>query len=360
MDFCAATEWDPSHVRAWVNRGYALDDLGRHEDALVAYDRALRLNPGLAEAHMNKAMILLARMDFAEGWRGYQQRFFTQKPAVSLDRIPFPYWDGTPVRKLLVVGEQGIGDQILHASLLHDVRAQVEHVTLSVDTRLVSIFQRAFPWANVLASAEVNEALEVDAFLPLASLGTLFRQDSSDFDRQPQGFLSADEGRIAEIKRALANINGPLMGLSWRSASQTLFRDKGIDLPRLVDGLAGLNGQYLNLQFAEMAGELSGFPSLITLPELDLFNDLEGVLAAIHQCDAVVTISNTTAHMAGAMGKPVFLLLPYAAGRLWYWHSREGRSLWYPSIRVFRQVRPGDWSEPLEGLRFALRGFFGP
>ena len=117
--------------------------------------------------------------------------------------------------------------------------------------------------------------------------------------------------------------------------------------------------QFVNLQYGDTAEEIAVLSekhqqSLYSVPEIDIFNDIDGVLSIISACDLIITTSNSTAHLAGALGKETLLLTPYSVGKFWYWHDIDGVSLWYPSVRVFPQTTQGEWADPINAIKTYL------
>ena len=117
--------------------------------------------------------------------------------------------------------------------------------------------------------------------------------------------------------------------------------------------------QFINLQYGDTAKEVTDLmekhgQSIYSVPEVDIFNDIDGVLSIISACDLIITTSNSTAHLAGALGKETLLLVPYSVGKFWYWHDIDGFSLWYPSVRVFQQKTQGDWETPIHEMKSYL------
>jgi ADP-heptose:LPS heptosyltransferase len=144
-------------------------------------------------------------------------------------------------------------------------------------------------------------------------------------------------------------------GIAWRSANKQFGGEKSIALADMAPVLEAAGLSFVNLQYGsvdaeiEQAREALGV-SIHQVPGLDVFNDIDGLLALIDACDLVVTTSNVTAHLAGAMGKRGCVMVPYAKGRIWYWHLKDAFSLWYPSLRVFYQEDPKSWSSTIRAV----------
>jgi tetratricopeptide (TPR) repeat protein len=394
-DHDAAIAVEPGHAKAWLNRSIALDRLGRADDAMASVTHAIELAPGDHAARVARAAMLCAAdragdaaleleesmrrvpadperrmdlsqlrlqcMDFARGWSDYEARFRTKAYGSAPLATSLPRWDGhRSASRLLIWGEQGLGDQILHGSMLQDAASLPQPVSVALDPRLAGLFQRSFPGLRVISGLEGLSESGYDEQVPIGSLGQTFRRSVEDFARSRTGWLRADPDRVAEVRAGAGLPAGRRVGISWRSLNARIGTDKSIALEALATALAGIGVSLVDLQYGSTPEELercresTGVP-IHRVPGVDLREDLEGVAAIISACDAVVTISNTVAHLAGALGRPTLLLLPRVAGRIWYWTEVDGRSLWYRSVRILRQDVQGDWSTPLARSRSLLK-----
>lgn len=350
-------------TEAWYNRGNALVNLKREQEALASYDEALRIQPGHADAHFNKSLALLNRCDFAAGWDEYEWRWqSTHFPSRRLS-TDIPAWNGRAFEgHLLAWAEQGVGDEILYGSLLKELRARAGRLTVSLDPRLIPLFRRSL--ADVRFVPRDPVALPRDGFdrqIAVGSLGRFLRRSRDDFPSARGAFLKADAPRAAALKARLGGAGRRILGLSWNSKNPRVGIFKTLQLRDLLPVLSPADAAFVDLQYGDTSAERSLLEQscgigVRHLDDIDNFNDIDGLAALIEACDAVVTISNVTAHLAGALGKPVFQLTPWARGKLWYWHDGEPRSLWYPSIRLYRQSPDGRWDEALAALAADLHG----
>lgn len=394
----------PDSVVALANRGIALVQLGRFADALQGLDRAVALSPDYAELHYKRASTLRAlnRLDeavaaygrvlelqpdhatarnrrgtclllagrFAEGWRDYEARWdeWAAKRAAEggkgrlLGPANFgkPLWDGRPAAATLLIWcEQGLGEQILFASMLREAAARVQRVILAVEPRLQALFARSFPDCTVTTFAGAVQAGGYDLQIPLGGLGALLRRSTDDFLPQRRAFLKADVPRAQALRARLAPAGARLVGLSWASRNRDTGGIKSLSLETLKPLLALPGLRFVDLQYGDTAAErealhASSGVELLRADDIDNRDDLDGLAALVSACDVVVSVSNTTAHLAGALGKPVLLLLPHAQGRLWYWQTGRHDTLWYPAVRLLRQHAPGDWSRVVAEARRLL------
>ena len=242
-------------------------------------------------------------------------------------------------------------------------------ITLEVDPRLAPLYRRSFPWLTVVPRREppALKLADYDCHAPLASLGRWLRPSFDSFPRHG-GYLRPDPS-LAEAYRSrlLANSRGAtsIVGISWKSANREFGRHKSTELRDWLGVLQAPRLRCVDLQYGDTASERGLVEQqagrrLVHLPDLDLYHDLEGLAAVCAACDLVITVSNVTAHVAGALGRPVWLLVPKANGKLWYWFSERTDSPWYPSMRIFTQQSLGNWGQVFEEVEKELAAFVRP
>jgi hypothetical protein len=195
-------------------------------------------------------------------------------------------------------------------------------------------------------------------------LGGIFRNSLEDFQKAHYPYIFDDVIRTKAIKSRSIFTNKVTCGVSWGSINKKLGDDKSIPIRDLYPILKINNIEFVNLQYGDIKNTLVQVKEEISkkihnLDEIDLFEDVDGALSIIAACDIVVTSSNSTAHLAGALGKETLLIAPFSAGRLWYWHANGGKSIWYPSVKVFGQEQQGDWSAPVSAVKQYLESRFG-
>jgi ADP-heptose:LPS heptosyltransferase len=284
-----------------------------------------------------------------------------------------PLWRGEDLggKAVLVWGEQGLGDQILFASLIPDLLRRAARVVVACDPRLATMFSHAFPDVSIVCqegyAGHVIAEISVDTVIAAGSLGQLFRPDRESFAAQAP-FLAPDPSRVEELRARYKAWSGglPVIGVSWRSSRQDIGAAKSVPLKDWAGMLQGVRAAYVSLQYGDVADELTmaeklGLP-LFEDMEIDTTHDLAGQADQIAAMDLVVSVSNTTVHVAGGLGKSVWTLAPLGAGRMWYWFAPAtppAASLWYPSMRVFHQSDPGNWTPVLERVRNALISAYG-
>jgi tetratricopeptide (TPR) repeat protein len=354
----------PDNAAALLNRGNALQFLDRDQEALASFERAIALSPDNAEAHWNVAATRLAASDFAGGWKEYEwRRQVTQfaKPARTFSQ---PAWNGARVEgTLLVWGEQGLGDEILYASMIPDVAKHAGDVVVQVAPRLVPLFARSFPQVRVIGHGEDFPEDKIQAQVSLASLGPMLRPSLDAFPRRQSGYLIADPERTAALRRRLSPKGEVVVGLSWISTNPLVGHYKTAQLGDLEPLLRLPGTRHIDLQYGDTSAERAALKqktglAVERLDEVDNTNDLDALAALIAACDLVVTVSNTTAHLAGALGKPTWVFAPQGHGKFWYWFKDRPDSPWYPQVRIKRQQRGGQaWGEVIASAAGEISAF---
>lgn len=357
---------NPRHVESHGNRGNALQHLGRYDEALACYNQALAIRPGYTLARANRSNLFLLTGRFVQGWQDYEARWEKWQAAAAAQRtltpsrFTQPLWHGDKsAGTLLIWPEQGIGDQILYASMFDEARARVGRLILATDKRLQPLLARSFPDCEVTTIAAALRQKRFDMQLPQGSLGMHLRSSRADFLKHRKAFLKADPVRSAALRKIIAPARKRICGLSWLSTNKQLGDHKSLALDTLGPLLKKPGLRFVDLQYGDTGAERAAAvratgSEIVHLDAIDNSKDIDQLAALINACDIIVTISNTTAHLAGALGKDVFLMLPHAAGRLWYWQAAGDDTLCYPGVRVFRQRRPGDWTDVIERVCAAI------
>ena len=191
----------------------------------------------------------------------------------------------------------------------------------------------------------------------MGSLPRLLRNSEEDFSETRQSYLKADMVRVEKLRGELGIEGKKVIGISWKSTGSIYFKKKSMDLAQFGGMFKGLDVTLLNLQYGEVNEEIREFTKstgieVLQSSSVDLREDLDGLAALIELCDSVVSTSNVTIHMAGALGKDSWVLLPFAAN--FWWLIERTDSLWYPTVRLYRQKSLQDWSEVLKVIRLDL------
>ena len=365
--FRRALDLKPAFSEATNNLGLLLQQEGRADEAIELYRAAMAADPRNARAEYNLGIALVSRFEFARGWAHCERRYETIPPVTVPRPFAVPRLEraaGRP-RHLAVWREQGVGDQILYSTLLPELSGRADRFTVEVDARLVPAYRRAHPQWDVVPPEESDRAFAgCDAHVPLGSLPQLLRPTLESFAAQPAAILAPDPARVAIYRERLAAGagGGPVVGISWRSFQPKVRGEVGRRKSASLEALGELSrrARLLDLQYGDTAAEREAFAQsggrLERLAELDLFNDLEGLLAAIEACDLVVTTSNVTAHLAGAIGKRTLVVFPGAQPPFHYWASPVARSLWYPSVEIVTARSLDTWERAFARVHEQLFG----
>lgn len=355
-----ALEVQPEFATAHSNLGVLLADLGRMAAAEACFREALRLQPDQLPARMNLGQLLLALGRFAEGWPLYEARQYVHAEVgrVQVMAPPAcPQWQGEPLagRRIVVLPEQGLGDEIQFCRYLAWLKAQgVAHLTLICRPSQKALLQTlagpdaVFDLSEAAAHLNGHDYWTFLLSLPLHA-GTRLETIPA-----PIPYLAADPARQAALGQRLAG-PGLRVGLVWRGNPRHVN-----DAERSLPGLAVLAPLWAvaDVRFFSLQKSAEALPlSLPGLPLVDLapaIGDFADTAALLSQLDLLISIDSAVAHLAGALGVPCWLLLP--AGKTdWRWLRERDDSPWYPTTRLFRQARRGDWGGPVQAMVAALQ-----
>ncbi len=344
----------PDHRGGLVAYSDALAGLDLTEEAIAGLERLLALRPDDSVNKYCKSLLLLNLGRLKEGWPLYEERW---NIGFGHERrnYPQPMFDGGFCRgTVLAWGEHGLGDQILYASMLDDLCRQAAGVVIEVEPRLVPLLARSFPSVEVVGRGfGADPPLypgRVDAQVAMGSLGAIFRQSLADFPRRQHGYLVADAARRQSLRTRLAGDGRCVVGVSWRSVNPQTGMSKSASLLDFAPLMRLPHCRFVDLQYGDTRQDRADCQKALgvpveRLPDIDNTNDIDGLAALIAACDLVVTVSNTTAHLAGALGVPTWVMVPSGYARIWYWFKGEERSLWYPEVRVLRKAVGQSWQE---------------
>lgn len=346
-----ALRHDPLHANTHVCIGALLHDQGDFDAAERCYREGLRLQPTHADGRSNLGQLLLARGDMEQGWRYYQARPI-QRPT-----LPFPEWQGESLdgKSILMLPEQGLGDEIQlarYASVLKERGAR--HVTLMCKKPLLAIFASLPGVDRLQASGAVVEPHDYWAFgfsLPLHCVTTVATVPANI------PYLHAESGAIEQARATLAGVTGLKVGLCWKGAAgyaRDYERSVGLEPLRPLFQIPGV--RFVTLQPDSRAEFLAAAGAAA----IDLGHEIDAdgppfkeSAALVGELDMVVACDTSLGHLAGALGRPVALLLPKRSD--WRWMEGRSDTPWYPATTLFRQEVAGDWSGPIAAVAARLK-----
>ncbi len=359
VSFRRALQIKPDDLEVHNNLGLALNDLNRQAEAIALYDRALALKPDFADAHWNRGLALLTLGDFKNGLEEYEWRWRTNVTAPMQD-FPRPLWLGQTDprgKTVLLHADQGFGDTIQYARYAPMLAAKGARVLLQVLAPAKDLLRGLEGVERVMARGEPLS--DFDCHCPLSSLPRAFGTRLENIPARIP-YLRAPADRVAKWQPLLAGSTGLSVGLTWSGNRSTRrHRLRSISLARLLPLLSVPGIRFVSLQKGmpeEDARTLEGRPDITHVG--DMLNDFADTAAAVSLLDLVISIDTSVVHLAGAMGKPVWVMMLLTQD--WRWLLDREDSPWYPSARLFRQTRVGDWDGVLERVRTELARFFPP
>ena len=344
----------PDHVKALNNRGLALQALNRHAEALGSYGRAVEIQKDYADAQFNQALALLTIGDFGRGFEKYEWRW--RRTGMPAERRGHgrPLWLGEyPLQRkaILLHAEQGLGDTIQFARYVPMLARTGAKVVLEVQRELVPVLAQVEGAASVVERGQPLPPFDVHC--PLGSLPLALKTEPGTIPAEIP-YVAADEARIAKWRPRLGGSGRPKVAVAWSgNVRHSNDRNRSIALSQLASLWSVDCARFVGIQRelrSEDAQPLGAEARLTQIgAELDDFADTAAVLALV---DLVITVDTSVAHLAGAMGRPVWILLPFSPD--WRWTLEGESSRWYPSARLFRQPALGDWVSVIERVRSEL------
>ncbi len=359
-----AAALDPRLAAAHNNLAMIMQYQARCDEAIAAAERALTLDPDAARPRMSRALARLMLGVFEAGWRDYEARK-QLLPTFSVRKFPYPEWDGTPLkgRRLLVHNEQGIGDEIMFASCLPDLLALGGQCVVECSRKLEPLFSRSFPSATIQIADQDEADMSYLAALPKfdwqVAAGTLplhFRTSRKAFPRH-SGYLAADPSRGAYWRERLRELGpGMKLGVSWRGGSHyTDQARRSLELEQMLPLFKMPAAQFVSLQYTDCRVEIEklGKQSGVVLHHWqEAIDDFDETAALVSALDLVISVQTAVVHLAGALGKPAWVLVSSAPE--WRYMLRGEDMPWYPSVRIFRQRHGTDWKPVIEDVRNEL------
>ena len=328
------------------------------QKAAFWFEKALQIKPDYAEAKFNLATVYLLTENFQEGWQGYEWRFRRREwKRTYPHRYRKPRWNGENFtgKRLLVHSEQGLGDILQFVRYLPKVKARGGTVVFETRKALMDIFKN-LPGMDelVMFAPDGQPVAEFDLYVPLASLPGIFETTLEDIPAQVP-YLFADSGKSVAWRKRLSP-DGFRVGLVWAGTDTDPRRACHLKWLKMLSDVPGVYLYGLQKGIAVEQIEVEGLPQGMRMTNLGQeFDDFADTAAVVENLDLVVSIDTSVAHLAGAMGKPVWVMLPYAAD--WRWFLNRDDSPWYPTMRLFRQPDPGNWASVGRHIATELQNF---
>ncbi len=369
--FQKAISYDPTLTEARTNLAHLVHDIRGIDAALEVFDQAIADGANIEKAHVDRGFPLLIEGRIKEGWAEYRWSEAPQEQRPGWRPYRTPAWTGQDLagKTILIWGEQGVGDEIIYASMIPEVIAQAGKVIIECEPRLAPLFKRSFPGTETIArETEIAPAMKdrsIDYHISSADLCPLLRPGLSAFTGG-QPYLSADptkrDSLRAEYSGELAR--APLVGIAWRSGRKNNAWLKSVPLADWPPIFATRGPAFVSLQYGDHRAEIEDAEArfgtqIMRDGEIDPLEDLDGFASQVAAMDLVLTNSNTAAHVAGALGVPTWVMVPRAGsgGMPWYWLRQGTACPWYASVRLYRQTRFQNWESTISAVAADMAEF---
>jgi len=346
-----AKDIDPENPIILMNIAKAYLNIDNLELAEHFCNKAIKKDNTNNDIKKTYSLVLLKKQEYRKAWKFFDGRLnlldFSNKNS-SLNKVKEKIFRNnklTKDSKILILREQGIGDEILYGTMYEDVLNNFNNVTIECDKRLIPIFHNSFDkkhknkFLNLgTISDNENELNKYDCVLYAGSLGKFFRNDINDFKKN--NYLSIEKKIIDKTKKTIPDFkNKQNIGISWRSFKNRYAKEKSLNLKDLRNIFNTPNCNFINIQYGDVSNEISEFTSknkipIITIHNIDLFDDLVGVASLLKNLDLFISVSNSTAHLAGGLGVKTLLIKPINHATYHYWNQPLSKTPWYNSIEL--------------------------
>jgi Flp pilus assembly protein TadD len=345
------------------NLANALRLNGQLQPAIKIFDGLIQAQSADSDSRCLRAFARFSLGQFNEAWLDYRARW---KSNAHEDARPFaqPYWDGQDLngKTLLIWGEQAVGDELMFATMLPELQSLGGQIIIETEHRLKTLLSRSLPTCSVIARtnppAPTLLGSHIDFQIAMGDIGQYLRPDLAAF-KNGQPYLRADSGHVSKLRGQYRALSGDRLkiGLSWRSGTEHAGTARSFDDASLARLMKFQDVWWLSLQYGDITDDMASLHAANSNPPhvdagIDPMQSMDDLAAQISRLDLVISVANTTVHLAGALGIPTIALLPHNAD--WRWMAEGEQCHWYPSVRLLRQTKAGDWTEILDKLENEL------
>ena len=354
---------------------------GKYEEPAEILKNTIIKKPNSHAARNNLGMLYLVNKKFQEAWKYIDSRILLKneiditkrydmlKTLIDLDVNKKKLKKD---EKIIILLDAGLGDIILGLSMLKEFHKKFKNISAEVDYRLIDLCKRSFPDIEFYAVRQNKHQFLIDYDPSLfdkgiywGSLGKYIRKEIVDFPKKEIAYLTPHITKSNMIKNKIKKEKSLICGVSWKSSAQE-GKHKTVLLQDLLPIFKLKDIHFLDLQyeFKNNEGQTAiekeklfkeSNIKIDDYEEIDKFTDIDGLMALVSNCDIIVTCSNVTAHIAGALGKKTFLFVPFQRGKFWYWSENQGVSLWYPSIKIFTAESNSGWGKVFENIADTIK-----
>ena len=353
-------EINPNHTKSLKFLGNLYKDKKDFTKALKINSRWKNLEPNNPEPYFSDSLIHIRNGRFDIGWKLYERGlennvreplrgYYTEKEKI---------WDGRDFNSgLLVYGEQGLGDQLIFGTVLPDLLKDHQNVILKVDARLKNLFEDSYSNIKVFSENDEIPKCLYKSYISLGSLCKFYRNHTNDFLNSKFKSYDLKRNLPLHISKQISSLDNLKIGISWKTFASKNQIKRSLSTSQVSKILSSNNNSFINLQYGNVYKDIKEINSLsqnhlITIDNLDLTNDLNNVINVIKNCDLIITIDNTLAHLAASLGKITWILLPFSSD--FRWMESITPSLWYDNAVLIRQKNDGVWDNVLNNIIYAL------
>ena len=358
-----AVSLNPHYAEAYSNKGNALVLLGRPQEAMQCFDQATAINPNYVDAYWHKGLLQLIYGDYENGWQNYEARWFKSNPIqFQFTNTPrLESLDSIAGKKILIWSEQGLGDTLQFCRYIKSLFEFGAQITFGVPAPLLNVLRGLTKFCNLVAINNIKSD-GFDLQSPLLSLPLLFKTDLGSIPNQIP-YLDIDQVQKTSYEQEILGKKNLCVGLIWNGGFRAehpelwaINKRRNIELDQLV-ALKDVPGvEFFSLQKGDPAeSELAArkdqvWPELINC--VHLLNDFADTAALMGCLDLIISVDTSSAHLAGALGKPVWILNRYDS--CWRWLRGREDSPWYPTAKIYQQKQPGNWDDVIARVRLDL------
>ena len=361
--YLSAIKLNPVFYEAYYNQALALEDSGKIYEAIQSYQNALDINNSDPQIHWNLSLLQIMTGNLKDGWQNYKYGKFTKEKDRRFVQTPYVNWNGEKLtnKRILITAEQGIGDEIMFCSCIPDlIKHGPSQIIIECDQRISKILTNSFEHIATISRNNRSddqwkkELGEVDYHIQAGDLPSFFRSNNKD-SPQTVSYLIPDTQLIKKWKKRYDKLEHAFnIGISWKGGIND--QNRSFDLSKFVN-IFSLNANFINLQYGDYSHEITLCQEQYNITindwdDADSLLDLDNFSAQLAALDLVISVDNSTLHFAGAIGVKTYALLPYMSN--YRWMINTNRSLWYPSVTLFRQKKSSNWDNVLNEIHSEL------
>ncbi|OGI18021.1 MAG: hypothetical protein A2255_00545 [Candidatus Melainabacteria bacterium RIFOXYA2_FULL_32_9] len=351
--FKKALSVNPDDAEIYYNLALAYVEKCEFKEAINSLNHSIKIKPDYPDANFLLGCIFLQTSNFEEGWKLYEWRFF-KKDAIELLNFSKPRWDGSDIKDktIYVYHEQGYGDSIMFARFLPLLSTISKKVLFKPQAGLEKLFKESNLPVDIIDNSVPSFNLEFDTYIHLLSLPGILKVNQYNIPFK-NNYLKSNKEKTNQYKQEYFNNEQFKIGIAWQS-NPNIEKKRPIPLKYFYK-LAGLkNIKLYSLQKGYGIEQLDNIPEEVEIINIGkTFNNFSDTAAAIQNLDLVITIDTSIAHLSGSLGKSTLVLLPYSPD--WRWLLDSENSIWYDSLKLYRQKTPGDWDETMKRILLDIK-----